>query len=349
MPYPLPQPPSTVGGQQVRLLPPVGCPGVEQWVLPMEFSRWHEPIGSSAIELLINPRQSIPSSIAVIWGDGSSEVIPWPATSRQAPRLRHLYSQRADVSVQVQLGMLIATLPVALLGCPVPPQQLLYRLSRIVLLGLVLYTAWLLVTLQPDLARRMATPAAQSLQEQVRARQSQVQTLLRRAIDTNPNGLHTLALLQWDGCGSVTVLAADGQLALTPGQQPLLDVEIAMLLLCPVGCSTTARRQGLLLGLYEPDPPTGGLQTQHRGQEQQQSQRKQLQLIAQQLGELLGAALSVIPWFSGSSRSSCLSCSCPAGTLPLSAGVARAAGPKPVETEVAGLLPGPTDYLDAGS
>ena len=40
MPYPLPQQPRTVGGQRVRLLPPVGCQGVEQWVLPMEFSRW---------------------------------------------------------------------------------------------------------------------------------------------------------------------------------------------------------------------------------------------------------------------------------------------------------------------
>jgi hypothetical protein len=123
---------------------------VEQWVLPMEFSRWaelgyrkgpipaddlelfwlpadtrwNEPIGSAAIELVINPRQSIPSSISVVWGDGSSEVIPWPATSRQAPRLRHVYAQRADLTVQVQLGLLIASLPVALVGCPVPPQQI---------------------------------------------------------------------------------------------------------------------------------------------------------------------------------------------------------------------------------
>jgi len=39
-----------------------------------------------------------------------------------------------------------------------------------------------------------------------------------------------LVLLQWEGGGGVTVLAADGrdgQLALTPGQQPLLGVEIA--------------------------------------------------------------------------------------------------------------------------
>ena len=150
MPYPLPEQPTAVGGARVRLLPPLGCPGIEQWVLPMEFGRWeelgyrkgsvpanelelfwlpadrrwNEPIASAAIELLINPRQSITAPISVIWGDGSSDLLPWPATSRQAPRLRHGYAQRADVSVQVQLGLLIATLPVALVGCPVPPQQL---------------------------------------------------------------------------------------------------------------------------------------------------------------------------------------------------------------------------------
>jgi len=194
------------------------------------------------------------------------------------------------------------------------PWQLLYRLSRIVLLGLVLYTAWLLITLQPDLAKRMATPQAQSLQEQVRARQGQVQTLLRTAIESGGDGLHTLALLQWEGGGSVTVLAADGrhgQLALTPGQQPLLGVEIAdalghaalglcasdapsalplavrtvptgkgMLLLCPVGCSTTGRTQGLLLALYDTGAPESG-------GEQQLRQQKQLQLISQRLGQLL--------------------------------------------------------------
>jgi hypothetical protein len=194
------------------------------------------------------------------------------------------------------------------------PWQLLYRLSRIVLLGLVLYTAWLLITLQPDLAKRMSTTTAATLQEQVRARQGQVQTLLRTAIESGGDGLHTLALLQWEGGGSVTVLAADGrhgQLALTPGQQPLLGVEIAdalghaalglcasdapsalplavrsvttgkgMLLLCPVGCSTTGRTQGLLLALYDTGPTESG-------GEQQLRQQKQLQLISQRLGQLL--------------------------------------------------------------
>ncbi len=44
--------------------------------------------------------------------------MPWPVVSRQAPRLRHVYAQRADVTVQVQLGMLNATLRIALVGKP---------------------------------------------------------------------------------------------------------------------------------------------------------------------------------------------------------------------------------------
>lgn len=194
------------------------------------------------------------------------------------------------------------------------PWQLLYRLSRIVLLGLVLYTAWLLITLQPDLAKRMSTTTAATLQEQVRAHQGQVQTLLRSAIETSGDGLHTLALLQWDGGSSVTVLAADGrhgQLALTPGQQPLLGIEMAealghaalglcasdeagalpmavrspagsngVILVCPVGCSSAGRGQGLLLALYDAGAPEAG-------GDQQQRQQKQLQLISQRLGQLL--------------------------------------------------------------
>ena len=151
MPYPLPAAAIGSGGARVRLLPPLGCPGSEQWVLPMDLpgwlelgyrrgavpqgdlelfwlpadSRWNEPVGSTAVELLLNPRQHIASPIQVDWGDGSSQVIPWPALSSSAPRLRHLYSQRADVLVRVQLGVLVAELLVALKGCPVPPRRLL--------------------------------------------------------------------------------------------------------------------------------------------------------------------------------------------------------------------------------
>jgi len=138
---------------RIRLLPPIGCPGTEQWVLPMDLPgwlelgyrrgpipadelelawlpadpRWSEPIAAVPIELLIQPRLPITAPLQLNWGDGSSETIPWPATSRQAPRLRHLYSERADVTVQVQIGLRIATLRVALLGCPVPPRQLLQQ------------------------------------------------------------------------------------------------------------------------------------------------------------------------------------------------------------------------------
>ena len=38
------------------------------------------------------------------------------------------------------------------------PWQLLYRLRRIVFLGLVLYLGWILVVVQPDLARRLMLP-----------------------------------------------------------------------------------------------------------------------------------------------------------------------------------------------
>ena len=199
------------------------------------------------------------------------------------------------------------------------PWQLLYRLSRIVLLGLVLYTAWLLITLQPDLAKRISTTTAATLQEQVSARQPQIQAFLRSAIESNRSGLHTLALLQWDGGSSVTVLAADGrsgQLALTPGQQPLLGIEMAealghvalglcategpgslpitvptsagsdgVLLLCPVGCSGRPLTRALLLGLH--DPPTNRLQRSEARGYGPDRQQEQLLLIARRLGQLL--------------------------------------------------------------
>jgi len=171
------------------------------------------------------------------------------------------------------------------------PWQLLYRLSRIVLLGLVLYTAWLLITLQPDLAKRISTTHLQTLQEQLAAHQSQVQALLRTAIETSGDGLHTLALLQWDGGGSATVLAAAGRLSqqgLAAEQELLLGVEMAsalghlalglcaseqpealplnpdpgastsgktaVALLCPVGCGNRRGQRALLLSLYDERP-----------------------------------------------------------------------------------------------
>ena len=205
------------------------------------------------------------------------------------------------------------------------PWQLLYRLSRIVLLGLVLYTAWLLITLQPDLARRMSITHLQTLQEQVSAHQSQVHSLLRSAIETGGDGLHTLALLQWDGGSSATVLAAAGrvsQLGLSAEQELLLGVEMARALghlalglcaseqpealplnpdpgasaaarasaalLCPVGCDTSPGHRALLLSLYD-ERPALLLPPGQPGEREREQWRRQenLLLIARRLGELL--------------------------------------------------------------
>jgi hypothetical protein len=57
-----------------------------------------------------------------------------------------------------------------------------------------------------------------------------VQALLRTAIETSGDGLHTLALLQWDGGSGATVLVAAGRLnqeGLAAEQELLLGVEMA--------------------------------------------------------------------------------------------------------------------------
>jgi len=205
------------------------------------------------------------------------------------------------------------------------PWQLLYRLSRIVLLGLVLYTAWLLITLQPDLAKRISSTHLQTLQEQLAAHQSQVQALLRTAIETSGDGLHTLALLQWDGGGSATVLAAAGRLSqqgLAAEQELLLGVEMAsalghlalglcaseqpealplhpdpgaatsgketVALLCPVGCGNRSGQRALLLSLYDELQSPAQTAGHTGGSERDQWRRQeQLLLIARRLGELL--------------------------------------------------------------
>jgi len=205
------------------------------------------------------------------------------------------------------------------------PWQLLYRLSRIVLLGLVLYTAWLLITLQPDLAKRISTTHLQTLQEQVAAHQSQVQSLLRTAIETSGDGLHTLALLQWDGGSSATVLAAAGRLSqqgLSADQELLLGVEMAgalghlalglctseqpealplnpdpaastngkatIALLCPVGCGNRSGQRALLLSLYDERQSPAQRSGQSGASEKVPWRRQeQLLLIARRLGELL--------------------------------------------------------------
>jgi hypothetical protein len=162
------------------------------------------------------------------------------------------------------------------------PWQLLYRLSRIVLLGLVLYTAWLLITLQPDLAKRFSTSPPQTLQEQVAAHQGQVQSLLRNAIETSGDGLHTLALLQWDGGGSATVLAAAGRLSqqgLAAEQELLLGVEMAGALgHLALGLCASEQPEALPL---TPDPSAA------QAAEPEQQRQEELLLLARRLGELL--------------------------------------------------------------
>lgn len=149
MPYPLPDPPATAGAARVRLLPPIGCPGLEQWVLPLELAgwtelgyrqgpvpaaalelfwlpadpRWDEPQQAAAITLVINPLQRPAEHVTIDWGDGSSETLPWPALSRKLPPPRHLYPSRLDCTVQVQLGGQSAELPVHLLRCPQTPSR----------------------------------------------------------------------------------------------------------------------------------------------------------------------------------------------------------------------------------
>ena len=65
------------------------------------------------------------------------------------------------------------------------PWQLLYRLSRIVFLGLVLYLGWILVVVQPDLARRLMLPQAPKFQQRYSLHREQVQWVLR-AMATTP-------------------------------------------------------------------------------------------------------------------------------------------------------------------
>jgi len=145
MPYPLPPLPLQ-NGDRVRLLPPVGCPGLSEWVLPHEADRWldlgfrrapipaaelelywmpsprrwDEPTLSRAVVLTVNPRALPPQPIQISWGDGSEQTVPWTAYDRRMPTPRHTYQAIEDLMLTVQVGLLVATLEVALLGCPVP-------------------------------------------------------------------------------------------------------------------------------------------------------------------------------------------------------------------------------------
>jgi hypothetical protein len=208
------------------------------------------------------------------------------------------------------------------------PWQLLYRLSRIVFLGLVLYLGWILVVVQPDLAKRLMLPTGQTLAQRYGNHREQVQTLLRSAIAAETFGLNTLLIADWDGAASLQVLAAEGrtpQLPLQPGQEALVNVAMAKvlghaalglceserplalnldetelprgttLMICPIGCTAKARPTGLLVALYDrprgavlADPIPAGNALAARELLQRQ-QREQLMLLSRRLGQLLDA------------------------------------------------------------
>lgn len=154
MPYPLPGTGDRADGRQ-RVLPPIGCPGGEEWVLPHEVRgwlelsfrlgavpalplelfwmpvarRWNEPLGSAAIELTIDPHGLPAQDFTIAWGDGSSELVPWTPGRPDVPKLRHVYEKREDLAVTVTMGMNIAVLQVALIGCPLPPALMIQSAS----------------------------------------------------------------------------------------------------------------------------------------------------------------------------------------------------------------------------
>jgi len=206
------------------------------------------------------------------------------------------------------------------------PWQLLYRLSRIVFLGLVLYLGWILVVVQPDLAKRLMLPAGQTLAQRYGQQREQVETLLRSAVGAETFGLNTLVLAQWDGGASLQVLAAEGrtpQLPLQPGQEALVNVAMAKvlghaalglceserplalnldeaelppgttLMICPIGCMARAQPTGLLVAVYDrprttvlTEPVPAGNSLAAR-ELLQRRQREQLMLLSRRLGQLL--------------------------------------------------------------
>ena len=165
------------------------------------------------------------------------------------------------------------------------PWQLLYRLSRIVFLGLVLYLGWILVVVQPDLARRLMLPQTPNFQQRFALHREQVQGVLRAAVAAQSFGLHILLVAEWDGGSSFKVLAVQGrtlQLPLQPGEDALVGVAMAKvmghvalglceseqpaalsideaqlppgstLLVCPIGCAVSSAGQGVLVGIFAP-------------------------------------------------------------------------------------------------
>jgi hypothetical protein len=165
------------------------------------------------------------------------------------------------------------------------PWQLLYRLSRIVFLGLVLYLGWILVVVQPDLARRLMLPQTPNFQQRHALHREQVQKVLQTAVAAPGFGLHALVVAEWDGAGSLKLLAVQGrtpQLPLEADDETLLGVAMAQVMghvalglceseqpsalaidpaqlpagstvmVCPIGCAVSSAGQGVLLAIHAP-------------------------------------------------------------------------------------------------
>ena len=201
------------------------------------------------------------------------------------------------------------------------PWQLLYRLSRIVFLGLVLYLGWILVVVQPDLARRLMLPPSPRFQERFALHREPVEEVLQTAVAAPGFGLHALFVAEWDGAGSLQVLAAEGrspQLPLEPGDEVLLRVAMARVMghvalglcdgerpsalgldaaqlpagstvmVCPIGCAVSSSGQGVLVGIYgavvAPSAPKAGLAPE---EQRARRQREQLMVLARRLAGLM--------------------------------------------------------------
>ena len=207
------------------------------------------------------------------------------------------------------------------------PWQLLHRLSRIVFLGLVLYLGWILVVVQPDLARRLMVPPVQRFQERHALHREAVQRVLQTAVAAPGFGLHALIVAEWDGASSLKVLAVQGrtpQLPLEPGDDTLLGVAMAQvmghvalglceserpgalaidpaqlpagstLMVCPIGCAVSSAGQGVLVAIHAPvgapvraRGPQAALAAEAQEEQRRRRKREQLMVLARRLAGVM--------------------------------------------------------------
>jgi hypothetical protein len=141
------------------------------------------------------------------------------------------------------------------------------------------------VVVQPDLARRLMLPQTPNFQQRHALHQEQVLKVLQTVVTAPGFGLHTLVVAEWDGAGSLKLLAVQGrtpQLPLEAGDETLLGVAMAQVMghvalglceseqpsalaidaaqlpagssvmVCPIGCALTSAGQGVLLAIHAP-------------------------------------------------------------------------------------------------